>query len=65
MFMLQAEIQYDYLRERLQKMGLSGRAKDEATDWFNELQAKNHLGELNIRPAVATSRNMARSILNS
>ena len=24
-----------------------GRAKDEATDWFNELQAKNHLGELN------------------
>lgn len=24
-----------------------GRAKAEATDWFNELQAKNHLGELN------------------
>jgi integrase len=23
-----------------------GRAKDVATDWFNELQAKNHLGEL-------------------
>ena len=23
-----------------------GRAKDEATDWFNQLQAKNHLGEL-------------------
>jgi hypothetical protein len=35
------------------------RAKDVATDWFNGLQAKNHLGELN------TGKTFAQTFLNS